>query len=92
MKANLPTKLKVGSHAFTIVYTKAGDVGGKDDFGITDRGTNTIRIEEGLPYTQSIYVLFHEIFHAMNGELEEVLIASLAEQLTQVLLDNDMLR
>ena len=49
---------------------------------------NIIKISSELKYTQYVETLVHEIIHFCNGELEERVVDGLAQQLTQVLLDN----
>jgi Zn-dependent peptidase ImmA (M78 family) len=88
---NIPKKLKIGGHEFLIKLehnSKLGD----GSCGLCDRDTNTIIINADLHKSQQEATLIHEIFHAMNWELEEEILESLAQQLYQVFKDNNLLR
>ena len=51
---------------------------------------NQIYIKAGLPDTQSFSVLLHEAMHFMNSTIDHPLLDSLAEQISQFLLDNNL--
>lgn len=83
----VPKKLKLGAHTYKII-TKELD----DDFGSIDRLKNIIYIDSRLPDTQLLATLVHEILHALNNETQHERVDGLAEQLTQVLVDNKILK
>jgi hypothetical protein len=84
----IPERLKIGAHTFTVLIRDLGE----KQCGQTDLVKQTISIDSELTGTMLVTTLIHEIFHVMNTELEHVLLDSLAQQLTQVLLDNDLLK
>lgn len=87
----LPKKLKIGAHTYKIEYTKANNLGNDRD-GYHNPSTKTITVNNAYPESHQAVILFHEIFHALNGEFTEKEVEYLAQGITQVLLDNDMLK
>lgn len=83
----VPTSLKIGAHIFTI---RTADL--EKQCGLTDSVKQTITIDSQVTGTMLVATLIHEVFHVMNSELDHALLDSLAQQLTQVLLDNDLLK
>jgi len=84
--------LKIGGHEFNLVIMEL-----ENELGRTDFNTSTICIDKDIS-VQSVKesTLLHEIIHACNStfgdeRLEHALIDSLAEQLYQVLSDNNLL-
>jgi hypothetical protein len=53
---------------------------------------HTITLDDELTGSQLNVTLLHEIFHAINNELDHTILDSLGEQLYQVLSDNHLLR
>lgn len=87
----LPKKLKIGGHVFSIDESKELE----SSHGQTVYSKNLIEIDSILVQDQKEAVLLHEIFHCMNvcfheKELGHMLLASLSEQLYQVLKDNKL--
>lgn len=82
-----PDRIKIGGHDIKIVFI---DVLDEETQGIFDSCKNTIFIDEKLSDSQKQVTLIHEIIHACNGELDEVILDSLAQQLYQVLAENDL--
>lgn len=87
-----PTKLKIGAHGFTINYVKVPKGITAENSGLNDGNTNTITVDTDLSPTMKYETLWHEIMHTINGELPEKEIEFLAQAITQVLLDNDMVK
>lgn len=87
----IPHTLKIGIHSFKIELVPDSELS-DNDCGAICRDTNTIFISAELHPDQQFVTLFHEIFHGMNSELDETLVESLAQQLCQVLRDNDLLK
>lgn len=85
---NLPPELKIGGHVYKIVL-RDDDFHGAD--GRTDNKTGTIFIDKTLKDTTQFSTLLHEITHVLNSEIDHALMDSLAEQLFQVLYDNQLL-
>lgn len=87
----MPKELKIGGHLWTVKLEKLPE----DDLGSTDWNTLTITISNELPKDQQYSALLHEIFHACNStlgstDMGHALLDSLAEQIYQVLSDNDI--
>lgn len=82
----VPATLKIGAHRFRVKVAKL------DKCGELDREKSTIFLADWLSPTQRDVTLIHEIFHAINNELDHALLDSLSEQLYQVLQDNRLLR
>lgn len=87
----LPKKLKIGGHLYTIVEVKENDFA-SSPCGRMSRNTNEIQISSSLTKSNKEVTLFHEIIHAINGELSEAMVDSLAEQLYQVFAENRLLK
>ncbi len=88
-------KLKVGGHIYSIIIKEMPE--GENNLATTDYNTATITIDKTI-MVQSIResTFIHEIMHAMNSTfgyegVEHGLLDSLAEQLYQVLKDNNLL-
>lgn len=89
----IPTKLKIGGHQFKVLITDTRP----GLMGEMDTSKNTIKIDKTLPQTQKEVTLMHEIFHAINTELDNsanghALLESLSQQLYQVFVDNKMFK
>jgi len=90
----IPKTLKIGGHIVKIDYTQ--DL--ENDNGNSDFSKNLISICKTLPQDQKESTLIHEILHFLNstlgGEntLSHCLLDSLAEQIYQVLKDNNLLK
>ena len=85
----LPKKIKVGLHTIDIKFVDHTPVG--NGLGLFSRNVNTIYILKELSDTQQLVTFFHEVVHAINGELAEVIVEDLGEALGQVLVDNKLL-
>ena len=79
--------LKIGAHTYKLLKTSHGD-----DLGQCDTTKHTITIMEGIPETQHFTTLLHEAMHAMNSIIDHALLDSLSEQISQFLLDNDLIK
>lgn len=79
----IPSKVKVGAHTYEVKF-----IDELDKCGATNRDKNIISISTDLPYDQQEATFIHEIFHAINNELDHTLLDSLAEQWYQVLTEN----
>jgi len=86
-----PSELKIGAHTFSVVFADSWNGQENDEIGCTNFETGIIYIYTDLPDTLKVSKLIHEIFHVMNPEIDHQLLSSLAEQLTQVLLDNGLI-
>lgn len=88
-----PEKLKIGPHTYTVhVVTPPTLCADESPAGINCNQRGVIEIDARLTDTEQAATLFHEVLHVMNSELDHVLLDSLAQQITQVLLDNKLLR
>ncbi len=83
----IPKKLKILAHNYSIK-----EVDGLPDEGSFNWLENVILINKKLPQSRKEAVLFHEIIHAINSELNEEMVEFLAQNLYQVLKKNNMLR
>lgn len=88
----IPTTLKIGAHTFKVVFAKAWEEKNQDDLGMTVWEDQTIFILEGLSETMTFAVLWHEIKHVLNPEMDHQLLGCLSEGEAQVLIDNGFLR
>ena len=91
----IPKKLKIGGHSYEVKLVEARRAVhmNLDSAGSTSSHRNhVIEIDLNLAQTSKEQTLFHEIFHAINSELEHSLLESLSQQLYQVFKDNDMLK
>ena len=86
LKMKIPAKVKIGAHKYKIVFVDT-----LDGDGNLDREKGIIYINKNLIETEKIETFFHEVIHAMNGELDEVIIESLAQQLTAFLIENKII-
>lgn len=88
----LPKKLKIGGHTFKVSEVELNSL------GECDSTKNTIKIMKGIPESQKVATLIHEIFHAINTtfshghNFSHSLLDSLSEQFYQVLSDNKLLK
>ena len=89
----IPKKLKIGGHIFKIVLEKESKAKTSrgHNCGHSDRTTGIISINADLIQSEQELTLIHEIFHLINGELNETLLDSLSEQVYQVFKDNQLL-
>ena len=90
----IPEKLKIGGHIYEIDCSQ--ELEGKNGETLGNGG-DKIRICKTISQTQKEGTLIHEIFHVICSELAETnmghcLQSSLAEQIYQVLKDNDLLK
>ena len=88
---NIPKSLKIGGHTYKVEVTKDKNKIDDDSVGCLDRKTGTIYISEDLIQSEREATLLHEILHTLNGELTETFVEGLAQQLYQVLSDNQII-
>lgn len=88
----MPDKLKIGAHIYRIIYADSWSEQTEGDLGFTSVKEGIIYIRAGLPPSVQFSVLIHECFHAMNTTIDHALLDSLAEQLSQILWDNGLLK
>jgi Zn-dependent peptidase ImmA (M78 family) len=77
--------LKIGGIKYKIVLKDT-----ENSCGQLNQRDNEIIINSTLSPEQKQITLLHEIIHAVNGELNEVVVDSLAQQLHQVLTENKL--
>lgn len=85
----IPKTLKIGGHVFDIVLKDFDD---ECDCGEVSYIEKKIYINKKLPESLLASTLIHEAMHVMNTTLDHSLLDSLAEQVYQVLRDNDLLK
>lgn len=89
----IPKSLKIGGHVFKIEMKKE-----LNNMGSCDTSKNLIVIDADMPQDQKEATLIHEMLHAMNTTFDgghpytHALLDSLAEQIYQVLSDNNLLK
>jgi hypothetical protein len=91
----IPRRLKIGGHDIQVRVEKKwiiGEHNSEEDDGLYDSATNTIYLSAQLAPSKMESTLIHEILHVLNLELDHDLLSSLAEQLYQVLKDNNLLK
>lgn len=81
----IPKTIKIGGHTFDVQVTPLDD-----KCGDVSRNKGLIRVSSGLTKSNQAVTFLHEIFHVMNGELNETIIDSFSEQMYQVLHDNKL--
>lgn len=86
----IPKTLKIGGHTIKVIIEKRKLE--TTAWAHADKGKNEIVLDGGLPQSQMESTLIHEILHLINNPLDHALLDSLAEQLYQVLKDNNLLR
>lgn len=89
----IPQELKIGGHRMRVELVDLPD----DIDGEYDNQELLISINRNLPQSMKESTLIHEIMHALNGTFDSEtfahsLLDSMAEQLYQVLKDNQLLR
>lgn len=82
-------KLKIGAHTVNVVFSDSWH-GCEDKAGEWDDEENTIYIRSNISPTLQFTTLIHEALHVCNSTLEHTLLDSLAEQVGQFLLDNNL--
>lgn len=87
----IPKQLKIGGHLVT-VFLDTTKFETDDKCGHADANKNEIVIDSNLSQSQQESTLLHEILHFINAPLDHALLDSLAEQLYQVLKDNNLLK
>lgn len=88
----IPKTLKIGGHTYTIHIVHPPTLCADEaPCGVNSNERGVIELNAKLMTSEQEVTLFHEILHVMNSELDHVLLDSLAQQLYQVLADNDLL-
>lgn len=88
----IPKKLKIGGHLYIVKFEKEGKLSSSDSFsGMQDPNDQTITLNASQRRTEQEATFFHEIFHAINANLDHVLLESLSQQIYQVFKDNGLL-
>lgn len=87
----IPKKLKVGAHIYTVKLVKSAGLA-EGELGNTDIAHNKMVIDTNQEPDQVEETFIHEIFHAINNQLDHAMLESLAHQFHQVLRDNKLLR
>lgn len=87
----IPKKIRIGPHTFRIFVKKEWDDSAHSD-GYIDDIKGEITIKEGVIKTRQGEILFHEIFHALNNEIDHPLLDSFSKQVYAVLEQNKMLK
>lgn len=77
--------LKIGGHKVKLVVEPL-----KHDTGEFDYANNTITIDRNVSPSMQQSTLLHEAMHGMNTTVNHEFLDSLAEQLFQFLVDNDL--
>lgn len=96
--SKLPAIVRVGGLDYTIKRWNRQAADNAGAFGMCDRATQVILIQDGLPPQLEAHVVLHEVLHAaysaagMNAIPEHIseerLVGALTHQLTQVWRDN----
>lgn len=86
-----PTTLKIGAHTYELVF-KSHWEGSDEELAYTRYEIPEIVINSELPPSRMFSVFLHEGLHVMNPQLSHDLLASLAEQTAQLLIDNGFIR
>lgn len=86
-----PEFLKIGAHEYKLIFASHWLGSDEGDLGQTFYDRGEIYIRSGLPDTVTFSTLMHEILHVINPQLDHVFLEGLAEQMSQVLLDNELI-
>lgn len=87
----IPDFLKIGAHEYRVIQAPWWEDSDSGDLGQTCYEQQIIYIKAGMPESLTVTTLIHEVFHVINSQLDHTLLESLAEQLTQVFMDNGLL-
>lgn len=87
----LPTKLKIGGIWWEVREVDEAEID-CDNHTIGDQSESTqlIRIAKNLSQPMKLAVLLHEVIHCIDAQLDHDLVEMLANQLFQVLSENDL--
>lgn len=88
----LPPTLKIGPHLYTVRIADHWKDIAPNTQGETFYESCEIYIKTGLPETEAFSTLMHEAMHVMNRTLDHTLLDSLSEQISQFLIDNQLLK
>ena|SRR3990167_861374 len=91
-KMQIPAKLKIGGHIYKVETRLGDDNLDVANCGRTNRDKGIIAINKSLMQSEREVTLFHEIFHCINNQLNEITSESLAQQIYAVLKNNNMLK
>lgn len=86
----IPQKIKIGGHTYTIIVTDDKNIVDEDSYGNRDDSKMEIALSKKVFHSQQEETLLHEILHCINNELSEVTIQNIAQGLYQVLKDNKL--
>lgn len=86
-KKSLTRHLKIGGHDYTLTFSQT-----MEELGKTIYNDRVILINADANRSIQESTIIHEILHALNSQLDHTLLDSLAEQLYQVLKDNNLLK
>ena len=88
----IPKELKIGGHVVKIVEVSKEEAIEKDYCGETSYQEDIIRLDSSMSQTWKESSLIHEILHNLNTTMNHEFLDSLAEQIYQVLKDNNLLK
>jgi len=88
----IPKELKIGGHVYKIVFKEDPVADGEECPAYIDDERMEIVLGSKAGWTVREASLLHEALHAMNASLDHALLDSLAEQIYQMLKENDMLK
>ena len=80
----IPKKIKVGATVFTVEIVDEIE---KDWSGLTTHSDLIIKIKSGKKMAME-HTFYHELFHALQGGMDEVLVEALAGRLHSFIKDN----
>ena len=83
----IPNKIKILAHNYLVK-----EIDGLADDGSLNWLEKTILINKKLPQSRKEAVLFHEILHAINGEIDEKEVEFLTQTIYQILNENKLLK
>ena len=90
----IKSKYKIGAHTFDVHFTK--EIDGFANMGQQQHWWNRINLQADMAQSKKESVLFHEVFHEMNGQngwdINEKQVTAIAEAFYHFLTDNDLLK
>ena len=88
----IPTKIKIGSIVWKIEFVNPSEIDCDEHVaGDQSEFTQTIRLANGLSPEMTEEVLFHEILHCIDSELDHNLVDLISKGYYQTLRENGLL-
>ncbi len=87
---NIPNIIKIGATTYEVELLEHWPGKEEGDFAEYDPRNNKIFLDNSLPHNQLELAFLHEIFHAINSELDEFQVDALAFAMHGILNENNL--